>query len=248
MGNQVVSSGSLGLTGIKGFLETSFLDWPGRICAVLFLGGCNFRCPYCHNPELVLAPHELEDVSWEKVKGRLLSLKGWVDGVCITGGEPTLHPRLVSLLEEIRGLGYEVKLDTNGSRPQVMEELLKKNLLSGVSMDLKAPLSFLPYRRAAGVDPPLEAISKSLEILGGSFLELEFRTTLVPGFLGEEEILQIASLLPLRGRYTLQGFRPGRTLEPSLNRMRAFPEEELERLRGALNRLGRLGVPQAREP
>lgn len=236
-----MSSGSLGLTGIKGFLETSFLDWPGRICAVLFLGGCNFRCLYCHNPQLVLASSELEDVRWEKVKGRLQSLKGWLDGVCVTGGEPTLHPGLASLLEEIRGLGLEVKLDTNGSRPQVLEELLQKDLLLGVSMDIKAPLSHLPYRRAIGVDPPLEAISKSLEILGSSSLELEFRTTLVPGFLGEKEIMQIASLLPSKGRYTLQGFRPGRILEPSLNLVGGFPEEELERLRRAVNRLGEAG-------
>ncbi len=238
----------MGFTGIKGFLETSFLDWPGRICAVLFLGGCNFRCPYCHNPQLVMAYSELEDVSWEKVKDRLQSLKGWVDGVCVTGGEPTLYPGLVSLLEEIRGLGFKVKLDTNGSRPQVIEELLNRDLVLGVSMDIKAPLSRLPYRRAIGVDPPLEAISKSLEILGRSSLELEFRTTLVPGFLGEGEILQIASLLPGKGKYTLQGFRPGRILEPSLNLVGGFPEEELERLRRAVKRLGDADGLKPRSP
>jgi len=226
-----------GFTGIRGFLETSFVDWPGNICAVLFLGGCNFRCPYCHNPHLVLSPTELDEIPWEDVASSLRRLRGWVDGVCITGGEPTLHPQLMRLLWEIQALGLQAKLDTNGSRPHVIAELLIHGLLQAVSIDLKAPLRAVPYARACGVDPPLEEIRRSLEILGGSSVELEFRTTVVPGLVEEGDLLEMASSLPSRGRYTLQGFRPGSTLDPRLGKTRALPQEELERLRGAVQRV-----------
>lgn len=222
------------MKGIKGFLETSFLDWQGRICAVVFLGGCNFRCPYCHNPQLVISPGKQRDIPWQEIKSNLQALRGWVDGLCVTGGEPTVYPRLMRLLEEIRTLGFEAKLDTNGSRPQVLARLLREDLIKAVSMDIKAPLSFGPYKRAIGVDPPLREIWRSIQILGASSLEVEFRTTLVPGFFQEADILEIASLLPPGVRYSLNGFRPGRSLEPSLDKQDAFPEEELARVRQAV--------------
>lgn len=225
------------MKGVKGFLESSFLDWQGRICAVVFLGGCNFRCPYCHNPQLVMSPEEQKDIPWEEVAASLLALRGWVDGVCITGGEPTLYPWLNTLLDQIKALGFEVKLDTNGSRPEVLARLIKQDLIRAVSMDVKAPLRLVPYRRAIGVDPPLEEISGSIQLLGASSLEVEFRTTLVPGFFREEDVLEIASWLPPKARYTLNGFRPGRSLEPSLDRGEAFPEEELKRLRESVRKL-----------
>ncbi|MEJ5376184.1 MAG: anaerobic ribonucleoside-triphosphate reductase activating protein [bacterium] len=223
--------------GIKGFLETSFLDWPGRICAVIFLGGCNFRCPYCHNPDLVLHPEKLQDLAWQELKPRLLELGGWIDGVCITGGEPTLHARLWDLLEEIKALGLHVKLDTNGSRPMVLAELLRRDLVKAISMDVKAPLDSKLYRQAIGVDPPLDAISRSIEILGASSWEIEFRTTLVPGFLDEAQVIQMASFLPQGARYTLQGFKPGRSLDPELDSKREFSQEELSRLTREVKKL-----------
>ncbi|MGC1401997.1 MAG: radical SAM protein, partial [Thermodesulfobacteriota bacterium] len=106
---------------IKGFIETSFLDWPGKICAVLFLPSCNLRCPFCHNHELVLHPELLSPYPWDHIQKRLLALRSWLDGVCVTGGEPTLHPDLPELLGQIRHLGLLVKLDTNGTRPEVLD-------------------------------------------------------------------------------------------------------------------------------
>ncbi|HJX60180.1 MAG TPA: radical SAM protein, partial [Thermodesulfobacteriota bacterium] len=103
------------MTEIKGFLETSFLDWPGKLCSVLFLPRCNFRCPYCHNHPLVLHPERYASIPLEDVLGRLQSFRGWIDGVCITGGEPTLERGLPHLIHELKGQGFSVKLDTNGS-------------------------------------------------------------------------------------------------------------------------------------
>lgn len=229
---------------MKGFHETSFVDWPGRLCAVLFLGGCNFRCPYCHNPDLVLAPHELKDLSWEKVASRLEALRGWLDGVCVTGGEPTLHSNLPDLLREICSMGFQVKLDTNGSRPDVLSALVRDGLVQSVSMDVKAPLRAGPYRRCSGVDAPIREITQSLEILGSCGLEVEFRTTFVPGLLERAEIVEIVQALPPRGKYTLQGFRPGSTLDPRLDLVGPCPEETLEGLRGAVREVRSEPVPE----
>lgn len=214
--------------GLKGFLETSFADWPGRLCGVLFLGGCNFRCPYCHNPDLVLAPQQMEDLRWETVRERIQELGGWLDGVCVTGGEPTLNPHLPYLLEEIRSMGLLVKLDTNGSRPGVLNVLIRNGLIQAVSMDIKAPLEEGPYGRCSGVDAPLGEIARSVELLGSCGLEVEFRTTVVPELLGKAEILSIARALPPAGRYTLQAFRPASTLDPEMKLQPPCPLETLE--------------------
>ena len=124
---------------IKGFLETSFIDWPDKICAVLFLPICNFRCPYCHNHGLILRPEEYETLSWPFIRERFQTLRGWLDGVCVSGGEPTLHPDLPDLLAAIKALGFPVKLDTNGTRPKVLHFLVDEKLVDFVAMDVKAP-------------------------------------------------------------------------------------------------------------
>ena len=138
---------------IKGFLETSFVDWADKICSVLFLPYCNFRCPYCHNHELILSPDRFETLDWDVIRGRLQSLAGWLDGVCVTGGEPTLHPDLPNLLTAIKALGLPVKLDTNGTRPQVLRFLVTEGLVDFVAMDIKGPLEpeqVQPLRRRPG--------------------------------------------------------------------------------------------------
>jgi len=216
--------------GIKGFIETSFLDWPGRICAVIFLGGCNFRCPYCHNPDLVLKPNDLQDIPLERILEKLETLRGWLDGVCVTGGEPTLNPDLPVILGKIRERGWEIKLDTNGSRPQVLRDLRGEGLLQAVSLDLKAPLRKEPYRRCTGVDAPLEEIRESLSFLLRGFVDVEFRTTVVPGLLTAQDLREIAGLLAPESRYVLQGFRPRKTLDPTFQNLAPFPREPLDEL------------------
>lgn len=216
-------------TGIKSFIDTSFVDWRGKISAAVFLGGCNFRCPYCHNRELVLQPGRLEDISHEWILGRLEKHKGWVDGVCITGGEPTLSEALEALISEIRSLGFLIKLDTNGSRPEVVEALVEANKLDSVSMDIKGPLRPRAYARCAGVAVSLNGIQRSIEILQDADIEVEFRTTVVPGLLTADDILEIAGALPQGIPYRLQDFRPDEVLNPDLKGISPYlPEEMLE--------------------
>ncbi|MHB8765604.1 MAG: anaerobic ribonucleoside-triphosphate reductase activating protein, partial [Deferrisomatales bacterium] len=208
---------------IKGFLETSFVDWPGAVASVLFLPGCNFRCPYCHNHRLALAPETLE--TWDRagVLGRLAELRDWVDGVCVTGGEPTLHPGLGGLLAALKGLGFGVKLDTNGSRPGALGELLAAGLVDAVALDLKAPLEPIPYRRNAGPGADPAAVARSLELLAGSARWLELRTTVHPDLLSADELVRLARQAgravagrAAPARFTPQRCRPEEALDPAL--------------------------------
>ena len=128
------------MDNIKGFIETSFVDCPGRTCTVLFLAGCNFRCPFCHNHPLVIDPEGLLSFPLEEVISTLQPLKKWLGGICISGGEPTLDPKLPERLKVLRQEGFNLKIDTNGSRPAVLAELLSLDLLEMIAIDVKAPL------------------------------------------------------------------------------------------------------------
>ena len=225
--------------GIKGFLETSFLDWPGRLAAVVFLGGCNFRCPFCHNAELVLEPHLIPSVPLPAVLGRLRSLRGWVDGIVVSGGEPTLSPRLMELLGRLRAEGFQVKLDTNGSRPEVLAQAIGRSLVQAVEMDLKAPLEPAAYAALTGRPVRLELIRASIEVIRFSGLPHRFRTTYVPGLLDPAAVGRLRESVPAGSPFLLQGFDPRRVLDPALKSVAAPLPEELERLGG-----GREALPE----
>ncbi len=201
---------------IKGFLETSFLDWPGKICSVLFLPYCNFRCPYCHNYSLVFHPDQYASVPLKDIFARLHSFKGWIDGVCVTGGEPTLHPDLPLLIQEIKRNGFLVKLDTNGSNPEMLEKLIEKGEVDFISMDVKAPLDPFSYRRSTGLSIDLAHVLKSIEILKQGKVEYQFRMTVVPLFHSEEDIRTLGTQLRAGRRVNLQNFNPENPLDPSL--------------------------------
>jgi len=177
---------------IKGFIESSCSDWPGRIAAVIFLPGCNFRCPYCHNHPLVLNPDRGKTFAWEHVFQRLTSLRSWLDGVCISGGEPTLSPGLADLCEKIKAAGLLCKLDTNGSRPRVIRDLLAARLVDFIAMDVKAPLRPAPYEKCAGVKVDLEAVRESMELIRRGGIGYQFRTTYHPALLSEPELVELA--------------------------------------------------------
>jgi pyruvate formate lyase activating enzyme len=213
--------------GIKGFLETSFLDWPGRLAAVLFLGGCNFRCPFCHNAELVLAPHAIPSIPLTTVLERLRPLRGWVDGVVVSGGEPTLSPRLAELLGRIRAEGFAIKLDTNGSCPEVLARLIGRSLVQAVDMDLKAPLEPAAYAALAGVPVRLELIRASIDVIRLSGLPHRFRTTYVPGLLDRAAVGRLRAAVPPGSTYVLQGFNPRRVLDEALRACPVPAPEEL---------------------
>jgi pyruvate formate lyase activating enzyme len=213
---------------IKGFLETSFLDWPGKVCSVLFLPHCNFRCPYCHNHPLVFHPERFASIPLEVVLGRLQSFRGWIDGICITGGEPTLAKNLPHLIHQLKGRGFSVKLDTNGSNPQILETLVKNREIDFVSMDVKAPLDSFSYRRSIGIAIDLELIFKSIEILKREEVAYEFRMTVVPGLHREEDIKRLGEELRAGRRFILQNFNPENPLDPSLRNIVPYDPEVLK--------------------
>jgi pyruvate formate lyase activating enzyme len=216
--------------GIKGFLETSFVDWPGKVASVIFLPRCNFRCPFCHNHSLVVNPEGYEDIPLTYIMARLAELEGWVDGVCISGGEPAIHPLLPSLIAEIKGLGLLVKLDTNGSRPHVLKALVEEGLVDCVAMDIKAPLDEMSYARAAGAPVDLEKIRESICLLKQGKVEYHFRTTVVPALHKGEDLLHIAHHLSGSSSLTLQNFNPEDPLDQQLKGTSPYPEEWLQEM------------------
>jgi len=215
---------------IKGFLETSFLDWPGKLCSVLFLPYCNLRCPYCHNHPLVFHPERYATISLKDILARLHSLKNWIDGVCLTGGEPTLHTDLPLLIREIKRHKFLVKLDTNGSNPQMLENLIEGREIDFISMDVKAPLEPFRYSRSAGIPIQLKPILESIEILKRGKVDYEFRMTVVPGLHKEEDIRTLGDQLRVGRRFTLQNFNPENPLDPSLKKIVPYDPKVMKKI------------------
>ena len=191
---------------LAGFQPTTLVDYPGRVAATLFTLGCNFRCPFCHNAQLV-DPARADAASLLDVDDVLDALdrrRGFLDGVVLTGGEPTLQDDLEALIVRLRGMGYLIKLDTNGSRPDVVERLLERRLLDFVAMDVKGPTR--RYGEFAGVEVPMDAIDRTIAILKRSRVDYAFRTTVAPGLTGDDLAAVAAWIGPAR-RYVLQRFR-----------------------------------------
>ncbi len=192
--------------------KVSLIDYPGKIAAVIFCRGCNFRCPYCHNPELV-DPKKFKPCLPEKeVYDFLRARKGKLDAVVISGGEPTVQADLVSCMKKIRKLGFLVKLDTNGALPDVLEHIFKDKLIDYVAMDVKAPLD--AYSEMAGVRVDQRFIRRSIDLILQSAIPHEFRTTAASSRLKDDDILSIAREIRGAQRYVLQRFQPARTLAP----------------------------------
>ncbi|MFH0964855.1 MAG: anaerobic ribonucleoside-triphosphate reductase activating protein [Planctomycetota bacterium] len=214
---------------IKGFIPNSLLDWEGKICSIVFLAGCNFRCPYCHASHLVLGAHDLERIPLDSVLDYLDARVEWVDGVIVSGGEPTLYEGLEELIDRFRGLGLAVRLDTNGSRPEVLSGLVASGKVQYVALDVKAPLDER-YCRAAGCTVDCQAVGRSIDFLLSAPVEYEFRTTVCPGLVGAEEIRVMSERLAGTRRWILQAFRPLNCIDPEYRRLPAVGREELLQL------------------
>jgi pyruvate formate lyase activating enzyme len=210
---------------IKGLQKTSLIDYPDRVSCIVFLPGCNFRCPYCQNPDLIKKPDKLPALPEKKFFTFLEKRKKVLDGVVITGGEPTLSKDLPEFIRKIKSRGLLVKLDTNGSSPGVLEKLLKEGLLDYIAMDIKAPLD--KYDDAAGVNVDKEKIKKSINIIKNSGVDYEFRTTVVPRLLSLEDLIKIGEELKRAKKYVLQQFRPLVTLDRAYQKERPYPKEKL---------------------
>ena len=208
---------------ICGLNKTTLLDYPGCVAATIFVGGCNFRCPFCHNGDLVLHSEKMQGYREEEVLAFLEKRKKVLEGVCVTGGEPTLYKELPAFVKKVKNIGYKVKLDTNGSNPEMLYELVKTDLVDYVAMDIKAPL--YAYHKVCGVPIELEKIEKSVEFLKEGNVPYEFRTTVVRELNTREDILKIGEWILGAEKYYLQCYR-----ESGQNICTGFSTMEKEKL------------------
>jgi pyruvate formate lyase activating enzyme len=192
---------------IRGFIETSLLDWDKKVVSVIFVGGCNFRCPFCQNFLLARDDESLKPIDWSEIKAVLLKKKKWLDGVVVSGGEPMMHPEIFGLLIKIKELGYKVKIDTNGYFPYPLKEAIELGLVDYVAMDIKTRLD-KKYFRAIGRSIHFVVIERTIRLLKECGLDYEFRTTLVPGLVGEKELFAIAEKLTPAKKMVLQQYVP----------------------------------------
>ncbi len=213
-----------------GLQKTTLVDYPGKVAATVFTAGCNFRCPYCHNPELVL-PTMIEKqpkITEKEILDFLKERSGFLEGLCITGGEPTIHSDLIDFIQKVKDLGLLVKLDTNGSLPKVLENLLKSKLIDWVAMDIKAPKE--KYELFTQGQIKTETIDQSIKIINKSKIDYEFRTTLAPEILTEKDILDIVDWIKPANRYYLQQFKNEKTLDDNFLNFHSWPQEQAEAL------------------
>jgi len=214
---------------IGGIEKSTLIDYPGRIACTVFLIGCNFRCPFCYSSELVL-PEKIKlqpRISQKDFFKFLKERQGLIDGVVICGGEPTISKDLPEFIRKIKKLRFLVKLDTNGSNPQILKKLIKEGIIDYVAMDIKAPLESQKYNRGVGVKVDLDKIRESIEIIKNSYVDYEFRTTVVPTIHTKEDIIQIAKEISPAKKYYLQNFRPEKTIDPTFEKIKPYPKEFL---------------------
>ncbi len=191
---------------LGGWQKISLIDYPGKISSVLFTTGCNFKCSYCHNPELVQAEQFPDSIAAEEIFTFLEKRRGQLDAVVITGGEPTLHQDLPQFIERIKLLGYLVKLDSNGTNPAMLDALIQNKSLDYIAMDIKAPLD--KYESIVRMPVDIEAIKKSIALLKKSSVDYEFRTTVIKTQLTPEDFGDIAELIHGARLYAFQKFIP----------------------------------------
>lgn len=209
---------------IGGVQKLSLVDYPGHVAAALFLAGCNMRCGYCHNPELVLPERLAPSIPVEEVMIFLKSRVGRLDGVVISGGEPTIHDELPELCRMIKRLGFDVKLDTNGTRPEMVRAMIDEGLIDFVAMDVKGPLEKYVEIAARPID--LEAIVDNVRLMIDSGIGHEFRTTIVREQLEVSDFEKIGELVKGAKRFALQHFRTGTTISPQFAGFHTFSDEE----------------------
>lgn len=213
-----------------GLQKLTLIDYPGKVAATIFTVGCNFLCPYCHNPELV-DPTKIKNqpkLGEKEILKFLTGRQGLLEGVCITGGEPTLLAELPEFISKIKALGFLVKLDTNGSNPEMLARLLNEQLIDYVAMDIKAPLE--KYKKIVGDQAVLADIQRSVE-LTRSAPDYEFRTTVLPALHSSKDILSIGRWLQGSKKYYLQQFQPTKTLDSAYLNEKPFAWDKLAELR-----------------
>lgn len=214
---------------IGGFQKLSLIDYPSRISAVVFTQGCNFRCDYCHNPELVDPSQYQNLISEKEILTFLKKRKGDLDAVVITGGEPLLQIDLEDFLKKIKVLGYLIKLDTNGSFPEKLRKIIKEKLVDYIAMDIKGPLD--KYQKISNSKIEQNKIEESIKLIMDSGIDYEFRTTIVRSQLSGNDFTKIGEMIKGAKLYALQKFVPSKTLNPAFIKEVSYSDEELEKIK-----------------
>lgn len=222
---------------IGGLQPLTLIDYPGRLACTVFTTGCNFLCPFCYSSELVLPekiknqPRIPEAVFFLFLKKR----KRLLEGAVICGGEPTIHKDLPLFAKKIKKMGYLVKLDTNGSNPQMLKKVIKEGSIDYVAMDIKGPKE--KYPKLTGKKINVKNIEKSIEFLKNSGIDYEFRTTIVPNFLEKDDFVKIARWIGPGGKYYLQQFRPEKTVDPDFAQVKPYNSEKILEIKKAISPL-----------
>jgi len=213
---------------IAGIQKTTLIDYPGKIAATVFLSGCNFRCPWCYSSELVL-PEKIKkqpSISKKEFFSFLNKRKGLLDAIVICGGEPTINNDLPDFIKEIKKLGYLVKLDTNGSNPKMLRQLISERLIDYVAMDIK-----LPKKRYSELFLSIDDIQKSIDMLKKDNIDYEFRSTVLPDVHTKKDILSMAKWISGAKKYYLQNFKSEKTIDPKFEQAKSYSEEDLNSIK-----------------
>ena len=215
---------------IRGLYKTSLVDFPGKITSVIFTGGCNLRCGYCHNPDMVLGSGDTSAVSEDYVFEFLSGRKNLIDGVTVTGGEPSLQADLLNFLKRIKDMGFLIKLDTNGFSPEVIKAVTASDLADYIALDIKS--SPQKYQDVTGRDYPFNTVLETIDILRNSGIDFELRTTCIPQLVTDEDIVLIGENVGRVKKYFLQQFvNTGRLIDPALQELSPYPVAYLECMR-----------------
>jgi pyruvate formate lyase activating enzyme len=213
---------------IGGFQKFSLIDFPGHLSAIVFTQGCNMRCGYCHNPELVIPEKFLKKINQSEVISFLKKRINQLDGLVVTGGEPTIQFDLIDFLKQVKELGYSIKLDTNGSRPDVLVKLINQHLVDYFAMDIKGPQSL--YESITNVSIDFSLIQESIKVIRQSGCLHEFRTTVVADQLRQEDIMEIGKMIQGADHYFLQRFNAsGKLLDERFAHRKSYDQVELEK-------------------
>lgn len=215
---------------IKAFQKTSLIDYPGKIVSTVFFQGCNFRCPFCHNPDLVLPDRFTDErISPDAIISHLVENRMYLDGICITGGEPTLSHELIEFLRKVKKENFLIKLDTNGTNPEILKKIISERLVDYIAMDIKGP--FDKYGLIVGMDVEIPHLKESIDMIKESKITYEFRTTVIPALHSHLDVIETVRQLNGCDRFTIQQFRPEKTLDESFSKEQSFSRTELEEIR-----------------
>jgi len=215
---------------IKGFIKNTFIEYPGKIAAMIFLPNCNFRCSFCFNPELIKDSEKIRDIDENEVFDFLEKQKKWLDGLVISGGEPLLYKDLPEFIKKIKKMGFLVRIYTNGTNPEMLKQLIDNKLVDSIAMDIKAPLTEESYETVTNVKDMVESVKKSISLIMNSGIDYEFRMTVVSSLHSDEDVEEVAKYVKDAKLFVLQKFLPENALDKELRKLKMQSDGEMERL------------------